>query len=270
MTNKSKLLICSGDSFTAGDELAGDFLVPGYTSFLYPNHSPMTNERKQVADKLRSETMKLWTNKELKKIYDEECKKRAWPSYLEKILKDTDVLNCSTPGASNEEIVHRAIDNFCKLQNNYKEISVIIMATSYNRMGYPIYDKNYGNEYNYNSYTILHYEQKVQPDYMQNDVHNFFFRMKDYDRLMKSISALSLAKTFFETNGTKINFVDSCLWDGELNKFDYEYKEKVLFFKRIIPILTQMSSLEIENVLPAHHFTEKTHKEFAEHISKLI
>ena len=37
MTNTSKLIICSGDSFTAGDELAGDLLIPGYTSHLHNN-----------------------------------------------------------------------------------------------------------------------------------------------------------------------------------------------------------------------------------------
>ena len=49
---KSKLIICSGDSYTAGDELAGDLFVEGYTSTLYPNNQKMTDERKKIIEKL--------------------------------------------------------------------------------------------------------------------------------------------------------------------------------------------------------------------------
>ena len=105
---------------------------------------------------------------------------------------------------------------------------------------------------------------------MENDVFNFFSKMKDYDRLVKSISVLSLAKLFFETNGCSIHFVDSCLWKNELTKFNFEYKEKLQFYKKIIPIILEMANLSPEYVLPNYHFTEKTHKEFAEQISKLI
>ena len=48
---KSKLIICSGDSYTAGDELAGDLFVEGYTSTLYPNNQKMTDERKKIIEK---------------------------------------------------------------------------------------------------------------------------------------------------------------------------------------------------------------------------
>lgn len=269
---KSKLIICSGDSYTAGDELAGDLFVEGYTSTLYPNNQKMTDERKKIIEKLQKKTLPLWQDKIKKNFYESECKKRAWPAHLEQLLSDTDVINCSAPGISNEEIVHRAIDNFCNLKNNYKSnnISIIIMVTSYNRMGYPMYDVNYKNEYNYASWTSHHFENKISPSFMENDVFNFFSKMKDYDRLVKSISVLSLAKLFFETNGCSIHFVDSCLWKNELTKFNFEYKEKLQFYKKIIPIILEMANLSPEYVLPNYHFTEKTHKEFAEQISKLI
>ena len=102
------------------------------------------------------------------------------------------------------------------------------MVTSYNRMGYPMYDVNYKNEYNYASWTSHHFENKISPSFMENDVFNFFSKMKDYDRLVKSISVLSLAKLFFETNGCSIHFVDSCLWKNELTKFNFEIWSKPL------------------------------------------
>jgi hypothetical protein len=268
----SNLIICSGDSFTAGDELAGNLLVPGYTSFLYPNLQPATEERTAIYKKLQTETSKFWYDFVQRSAYEDECKKRSWPAYLEKRLENTKVINCAYGGISNEEIVHRAISTFFKFKDDFetKNISVIIMATTYNRIGSPMYDKKFSNEYDYQSYTTFHYEEKVKPSYMHNVVHNFFFDIKDYDRLVRSIAALSFAKLFFESNGIKITFVDSCLWDEGVKKFDYEYKEKVLFFNKIIPIEAKMADLKVSKILPGYHFPEDIHRDFAEHISKLI
>lgn len=268
----SNLIICSGDSFTAGDELAADLLVPGYTSQLYPNLCPESDERRVVYKKLQTETSKLWHNSKQRSEYESECKKRAWPAYLEKRLENTKVINCACGGISNEEIVHRAIDTFFKFKDNFeiKDISIIIMATNYNRMGYPMYNKKFSNEYDYQSYTLSHYEDKINPTYMHSDVHNFFFNIKDYDRLVRSISALSFAKLFFESNGVKVTFIDSCLWNQGITRFNYEYKEKVLFFNKIIPIEAKMTDVQISSVLPGYHFPEDVHRDFAELISKLI
>ncbi len=268
----NNLIICSGDSFTAGDELAGDLLVPGYTSNLYKNGSEFTDERKKICDRLQEETSKFWYNLSEKAKYENECKKRAWPSYLKNSLNDTEIINCAGPGLSNEEIVHRAIETFFQYKDSYpaKNIKVIVMATTYNRFGFPIYDDLYKTEYNYQSFTIQHHGNAIDPKYLESDFNNFFFRLKDYDRLVRSISSLAYCKSFFESNGIKIYFIDSCLWDWNLTKFESDNKEKVLYFHNIIPLLCKMSDLKINNVLPGFHFTEDTHKEFAEYISKLI
>jgi len=270
MSSKN-LIICSGDSFTAGDELAGDYFVPGYTSHLYPDGQPMDKKRSRIVDKLMFHTNKLYFDHNLKTKYENLCKEKAWPSYLEKILNDTDVINCAGAGISNAEISHRTIENFCRYKNEYKNISIILMATTYNRMGYPMYDKQYRHDYEYISYTSLHYQNKIHPDYMHNDVHNFLFKMKDYDRLIQSISVLSFTKLFFESNQIKITFIDSSLWDqGFFGEFDADHKEKVSLIKKIIPISATMSDFVIDKVLPGFHYTEQTHKDFADHISKLI
>ncbi len=268
----NNLIICSGDSFTAGDELAGDLLVPGYTSNLYKNQSPSSNERTKIFQQLQDETSKFWTNFSERIKYQDECKKRAWPAHLKNLLEDTEVINCAGPGLSNEEIVHRAIETFFELKNNYSpaNIKIIIMVTSYNRFGIPVYEKNHITEYNYVSYTTHHTEEKIEPKYAQHEFNNFFFRIKDYDRIIRSISSLSFCKRFFESNNIKIHFIDSCLWDSQITKFNFENKEKVLYFQNIIPLLCKMTDVNIPNVLPGHHFPETAHKDFAQYISKLI
>lgn len=270
--NKKNLIICSGDSFTAGDELAGDLLVPGYTKNLYDNLSPPTKERTEIHNKLQKETSKFWFNHKEKSIYENECKKRAWPAYLEKILEDTDIINCSGPGLSNDEIIYRAIEQYFQMKDFYKtdDIKVIIMATTFNRFGTPVHEPTSNVEYDYRSYTIQHIKDTILPKYIQPEFENFFKRHNDYDRLIRSMSALSLGKNFFEINNIKVYFIDSCLWEHGITKFNSENKEKVSYFRNMIPLLCKMSDLKITKVLPGFHFPEETHKQFAEHISKLI
>jgi len=138
---KSKLIICAGDSYTAGDELAGDLFVEGYTSTLYPNNQEMTDERKKIIEKLQKKTLPLWQDKIKKNFYESECKKKAWPAHLEQLLSGTDVINCSAPGISNEEIVHRAIDTFCNLKNDYKanNISICLLQNCFLKLTDVVY-----------------------------------------------------------------------------------------------------------------------------------
>lgn len=270
--SKEKLIICSGDSFTAGDELAGDLLVPNYTKNLYKNLMPTTEERSKVFKQLEAETMKLWYNYTEKTKYENECKKRAWPAYLEKNIDNTDVINCAAPGLSNEEIVYRAIETYFKLKNSYepKNIRIIIMATTFTRFGVPVHEPNSNTDYDYRSYTANHIKDHILPKYIRPEFENFFMRYNDYDKLMRSMSALCLGKNFFETNNIKIYFVDSCLWDRGLTAFDAEYEERILYFENIIPLLCKMSELKITNVLAGFHYPEEVHKDFADLISKLI
>jgi len=175
----NKLIICSGDSFTAGDELAADLLIPGYTELLYKNGESPTLERKQIVEKYENEISKLWSDFDKKILYENECKKRSWPSYLQYILRDTKIINCAGPGLSNDEIVHRAIETYFLNKDFYsnENILVFIMATTYNRFGFPMYGEGY-SEFNYRSYTIYHNRNDIKPKYLQSDFYNFFFRMK--------------------------------------------------------------------------------------------
>jgi len=66
---KSKLIICAGDSYTAGDELAGDLFVEGYTSTLYPNNQEMTDERKKIIEKLQKKKLYRYGKIKLRKIF---------------------------------------------------------------------------------------------------------------------------------------------------------------------------------------------------------
>jgi len=95
-----KILLCDGDSWTAGDivdpELFGDNLSevnhPDNAQYRFP---------------------------------------RVWPHKLGKLL-DVEVINSSISGSSNDGIVRRIVEEVLKLLNNYKgeEIYVIVGCTS--------------------------------------------------------------------------------------------------------------------------------------------
>ncbi len=96
----SKLIICDGDSWTAGDIMDPKLQKKGIT---YVNHVENDNYR-------------------LPKV---------WPHKLGKFL-DVEVINSSISGSSNDGIVRRIVEEVLKLLNDYKsdEIYVIVGWTS--------------------------------------------------------------------------------------------------------------------------------------------
>lgn len=263
---QNKLIIVSGDSFSTGEELAADLYIKNYTKNLYKKGEKLSSQRKKLIDDLRNAV-----GNDYHTIYTAECKKKAWPAYLENFLKDTTVINCSKSGISNEEIAFRAVETFFRFKDKFsrQNIKVIIMMTSWNRFGYPVYDKNYIDDYSFKSY-MSYDAEKVSPSWLTSDVRHFFLNLTEHDRLVKSLQALSFCKNFFESNNIKIHFTDSCLFDFELRNFQYENKEKVLYYKNIIPIFCKLGDVPGEHVLPNYHYTEKSHEQFAMKLASLI
>lgn len=272
----NKLIICSGDSYTAGDELAGDLLVPGYTSYRYTNsdatkHDPVRIAlHKKLTDAIEELRATGWHNYE---AYENSSKDRAWPKHLERLVNCT-VINCSRGGISNEEIAHRAIETFHMQLSTWdpKNITVILMPTTKERFGYPVHNKVNGGEYEFQSIMPQNVKHKLEPEVLQHVLTYHVTHMTDYDNLWKSVTHLIAAKEYFESFGSTVKFVDSCLWGWTVSTVDGDKQDRVPYLKRLIPISAMMNSLaEIkEEALAGYHFSEKVHVLFAEKISKLL
>jgi hypothetical protein len=273
MSKKNKLIICSGDSFTFGDELGVEYLVPGYTANLYPALATLTPERKELQKKLDAEVEKIWKNIPLLyPKYEKECNSRAWPSHLEKIT-DYKIVNCSRGGISNDEIVHRSMIDFQnqKLYFDPKNITIIMMLTNIHRVGYPVYGHKYG-KYNFQSFMSSTSISGIQPSFMRHLFDFYFTRLKDYDHFWNSARQIIAAKHYFESYGSRVIFVDSCLWQQTIEKIVSNNKEEINQISSLISIEALMSnfSFEGECILPGYHYNETVHQKFAEYLATIL
>ena len=125
----SKLIICDGDSWTAGDIMDPKLQKKGIT---YVNHPDNAQYRFP----------------------------RVWPHKLGKLL-DVEVINSSISGSSNDGIVRRIVEEVLKLLNNYKgeEIYVIVGWTSPERRDF--YYRGYWDDSFIESWETLY---PSQPD----------------------------------------------------------------------------------------------------------
>lgn len=262
-----KLIICSGDSYVAGDELAADLLVPGYTSNLYPlagvpkNATALRDQIKAAEEKLsRNEHNEYW----------EHSKSKAWPAYLGKI-SGIPVSNVGRRGISNQEIAHRAIETFhVKLNKGIdsNNIIVLMMLTSPNRFGAPQHDADYGGDFEYQSFmpgydfmprSVKHYCERIVKDF------------DDYDLLWISYSNLIAAKHHIESLGGTVHFLDSCLWGWYIKNYKHATKKtRHHELSRSLKILHEMGTMAF-NVpgsanLPGGHYNEIVHEYFAKEL----
>lgn len=273
MSKKNKLIICSGDSFTFGDELGVDYLVPGYTSNLYPVLQKATTDRLKLQKKLIDQLNIIWkTPNLLYPIYQQACNSRAWPAYLEK-LTNYKIINCARGGISNDEIVHRAMVEFNihRKLHNPKNITVILMTTTMHRVGYPVYGKKVG-KYKFQSFIASTPRDNIEPPYMQPLFDFYFTHLTDYDHFWRSASQLVAAKQYFESFGSKVLFVDSGLWDEPIDQIRKINKEEVDHICSLVNISAKMSDTTTEDnhILPGYHYDEYIHLKFAEKITSIL
>jgi hypothetical protein len=270
MTNTSKLIICSGDSFTAGDELAGDLLIPGYTSHLHNNVKGCPPDHEKLYHQLQKQMKPMFTNGEFAK-FETACKNRAWPAHLQKLL-NVEVINCSRFGISNPEIVHRAMRTYNKKIKEYdpKDITVIIMPTHINRLGHPIYDDDEGNV-NFKSVSAQWNIDEVMPMYIRPVFKYQLQYYKDNDFMWASISQLKAAEEYFKLSGSKTVFVESGMWGWSFKDLDIEENQLKKYYK-MISLSARMLELSsvCEKMLPGHHFNEDVHIEFASKVASIL
>lgn len=271
ITNK-KIIICSGDSFTAGDELAADTIIPGYTSHLHVGGEPRSKEDELLYKELQSKTKNMFYDGTFKN-FEKLGKEKAWPAYLEK-LTGIKVINCSRFGISNEEIVHRAMFEYDKAVKDYlpSEILILIMPTQANRIGYPLYDKKYGGDFNFQSFNAHHDIDSVLPEYMRHLYKYHVAYSTDTDNIWRSLSHLLASKVYFETMRSDIKFVESGMWGFSFKNTTSLSSVRSDVFLKMIEFSARMVDLGkgCNSVLPGFHYAEVVHKEFAEKLLTVL
>jgi len=208
---RKRTIICSGDSFTAGDELAGDELIPGYTSMLHFDGTRPDEAFSFFTDKYGKKLSKL-PIKDLGQ-YIEKSKARAWPSYIQKLTEHT-VINVSQGGISNQEIVHRVISEVNRQLNNgvdRLDIYVMVMLTSPARLGIPISEYQPMSGYQFASFMPTEKPKSGFSD-LDHSVNYWFKSRSDEDMLWESFCAVAALKQYLNFLGIKCILLDSCLF----------------------------------------------------------
>lgn len=269
-----KYVICCGDSYTAGDELNGNVVIPGYTEYLWSPRQHGPNPYDNLKNQYHKAMKRLLKNDNWRYYYQDQLK-MAWPAYLQRLI-DTDVVNIALGGISNQEIAHRAMHEFHSMleYRDPKELLVIIMVTSSNRIGFPQYNPAIKkmNKYQYQSF-MSSWMVDGADGALADMAKQYFLSHNDYDLFWESMKALFTARQYIESYGTKVVFVDSCLLRYGLN-FDLEKMPQV---DRLVEILNPVLSMDdITKTypepasLPGGHFCEEIHKLFAEQLADYL
>jgi hypothetical protein len=127
----STLVLCVGDSFSHGDGLADIDLFPEYPGHRTFYQDPATLKEKEAWSTLRHSQM-ITMGQE--KVYAEE-RKLAWPSKLQKLRPDLQVINLSVSGGSSERAIRVATEWALeiKAQLPNKPVSIIIGLSHHTR-----------------------------------------------------------------------------------------------------------------------------------------
>lgn len=269
---QEKIIICSGDSYTAGIETAADKYIPGYTGLITDIRS-LDQTHKNVFDKLCKILRKLDVKEYFQ--YEDECKKSSWPSYLKK-LSGTKVLNISSGGLSNHEIVHRTVKTYLSLLNKKvkpDEIIVLCMLSSPSRIGYPQYSKRFCGEYNFQSF-MNGYAVEL-PD-RSSAVRDWYSSHKDWDMMWSSYSVVQALRSLITFHGSRIYFFDSGLIElfrisANVDKAEKQHFENIINSINLSLKFTDVLYGELPmSKLPGAHPTADGHKIFARKVWNLI
>lgn len=265
---KIELIVAAGDSFTAGDELLADELIPKYTEWNYLEHSDKQNQKKFA------ELGKILKNKDRKFLTDywERSKEMTWANKFAKSL-NLPIQNIADRGLSNQEIAHRTLRTVKDLENkntNLNSVLCLIMITHPLRFGFPCIPEK--NEYNFET---LHFNLKTIST--EDDSEKRFFgkyvllNADFYDLFWQSYCALSGLKNYLTYKGIRHEFFDSSLWSWGVKQADWDKLDKryglTYDLNNIIHPTFRFSDHPINNHrLPGGHFKEPVHDYFAKKI----
>lgn len=265
-----KLIICTGDSYTAGTELCADELIPDYSKNL--SHRYEKEPRPQFLKDLNNKHVALregLSSKE-KANYLDRCKDKAWPKKLATLL-DAQVINHSAGGRSNHHLLQNAISEV-ERQLYYKffkpeEIEVFCMLTTSERFGYK--DSKSKDISQYTTFHPSHDTSVLEAEnrnYLKYVVNNYTY----WDFLWSSFSEILAAQAYLKSLGVKIRFLESALWGWSIKQAQWENRDNPMFgrqdkIKKIIEIEAHMNDAVQDDicVLPGGHYIESVHDNFA-------
>lgn len=268
---KYEWIICSGDSFTFGDELGGDVLFPGYTGFRFDNYKPkMSKHQTNLANTLYKN--KKDASPKILKRYENACKLNAYPKMLEYFYPDRNIKNIAYSGISNKEIIHRAQETMFSLSKTksvpFEKMLFYIMLTTPVRVGMP--EHFYDSQFGYQSASPS--SPTKEPKERWITFNHMFETYNDWDYLWESASDIIAFKQLAENLGAKVIFLDSCMFRMFMDNFDnYPRLDKHLYINRLLDIKFNMADtakrLGNKEQLAGGHYTKKVHDHFAQTIA---
>ena len=264
----NKILICTGDSYTAGTELCADELIPGYSTNL--SHRYSKDPRPLKLQELNNKHVELRESLPSleKQAYYDRCKVKAWPKKLGDLTGRT-VINHSAGGRSNQHIVHTAIAEVENQLNfvNPEDIDVFCMITTSERYGYKnVENREIGHYSSFHPSHDLSVLKSMNRDYLK-----FVLLNNDsWDFLWSSYADILAAKTYLMSLGVRVNLLESSLWGWSLKQLAQTNKKDPRWgrhnkIKEILNVKINMDSAVVNDmcVLPGGHFIEEVHDSFA-------
>lgn len=268
-----KYVICCGDSYTAGDELNGNVVIPEYITHTWSPRKEGINPYDDLKNRYHKEMKRLLKNDNWR-YYHQDQLEFAWPAHLKKLI-DADVVNIALGGISNQEIAHRTLHEFHSMlqYRDPKEMLVIIMVTSSNRIGFPQHKTTHKTHNKYKFQSFMSSWMNGDDGVLADMAKQWFMTHNDFDLFWESMKVLFATRQYLESYGTTVLFVDSCLLKYGLN-FDLE---KVPQVDKLVEILNPVLSMnDITKTypkpasLPGGHFVEDIHKLFAEQLADYL
>ena len=272
---KENLIIVSGDSYAAGDELAADIYIPDYNKDIIDARKPGFDQNRfnKFLELNKSMNLKGMSSR---KDYVVECRKLAWPAHLSQVSK-LEVVNVSMGGLSNHEICHRAhTTHFEYISKGHDpgNILVLIMVTSPFRIGMPCHDGRFGGDYNYQSFSGHGLEVVKSSTYAENRreaILDWFSSHSDWDMIWSSYSWLESTKKLIESTGSSVKFLTSGLFgrfeEDSKNLKDTE-KLKIDIIKKNLLFYADFGKFVRDSCpickLPGGHFSQSANNAFAE------
>jgi len=282
---KYKHIICSGDSYTAGHELAADQLIPEYFDYAVPayicheidagKHHDVYSDLRKSHDELKRQLNDL--ERALERVQDKTAstsywnmsKQRAWPGKLQS-LTGIAVSNLGHYGISNHEIAYRLLETATHALNNHSPENIIcfMMLSNPLRFGTPQHGPHHRGEYDYQSFapwfdfvpeTIKPWARRIIEDY------------NDYDYLHESYINVLAVKSHLTKLGINTIILDSGLWDKFGREYSHPTKQnRFKLFSEILEIqldpLTKVGFEKGFKKLPGGHMEESLHDLYAEMI----
>jgi len=267
----NKIIAC-GDSFTAGDELLGDNLIPDYSKLA--NSGYKTKQRDNAYHEYGQKLRNLNRNEKIEFL--EKSKQKTWANKFANSV-GIPIENIADRGLCNQEIAHRTLVTVKKELNNNADtdkLLVLLMITHPLRFGNPISeDSKYANEWNFET---LHFDInsfKNESHKAKREFGKYIFTNYDYyDLFWQSYCSLVGLCKYLDYKKIKYQLFDSALWkwgiddQSSYHKDDFRYGITHDLGEILNPIYRLSDHTIYNHSLPGHHYIEEVHDIFAKKI----